>query len=193
MINFDWCVAGAKSRRSHRADCLGDRAHSWCDANHKLRAHKSWSMVKSVFETGPEHNAAVSLLFKPSFSGTPNSFESLRFSRYLRRFLCHWQLDSSLYSRWVTDFSFPREFCCRRFWEKRYRPPSSSMRRVSKYRPQEEGSLQAPGVFPSVRFCTSWNQLFFDSRQRGGGRGERARDEKEIELSLHENSCRKHH
>lgn len=82
-------------------------------------------MVKSVF--GGKHNS-------PRFSNLFPRCASLGAdSRSTRRgvrepaalanappFLWHWQLDSSRYSRRVTDFSFPREFSCRRLWTRRY-------------------------------------------------------------------------
>lgn len=123
---------------------------------------RSKSLAKSVRVGGrwnPYSMASTTApLFKSLFSLSrdshyPAGFESPALAR-TSSFLWHWQLDSSRYSRRVTDFSFPREFSYRRLWDERYptAPSLSSSTRlaVSKYRPRKEGSLRrAPNLYLS--------------------------------------------
>lgn len=116
----------------------------WCEANRELEA---WGLVGGEIRI---RRQATVPLFKSPFSPRrdsyyPAGFESPALGR-TSSFLWHWQLDSSRYSRRVTDFSFPREFSYRRLWDERYptAPSLSSSTRLddSKYRPRKEGSLR---------------------------------------------------
>lgn len=112
---------------------------------------KSWAKSARIsWRWNPYSTASTTVpLFKSPFSlyqdsHYPAGFESSALAR-TSSFLWHWQLDSSRYSRRVTDFSFPREFSYRRLWDERYptAPSLSSSTRlsVSKYRPRKEESL----------------------------------------------------
>lgn len=110
-----------------------------------------------------------------SFVRSHENFRLLRFvSTYLDSLrndgtvwsLCHWQLDSPLYSRRVTDFSFPRKFPYSRLWQEIFTPstfPSFSifgfLRSFSRPQSQFRGASY-PSTDHGRRFVTGHPPFF---------------------------------